>query len=217
MRKHVILLLATGLAFGAGIGGRESVSRSKIEAPMSPEILAAEYALAKNPHFYFVLDLKGGKLDLKVKGLVMKTWILRGTRFWGRPDFPATLELTRKSALRAPRRFEIKPAGEEADIPKSDPAGFELDALEVSDMPGGFALSSADGVRISVTTRAGSLVSGLGSILSFISWNTLIPVRHLFRTIVGKAGFAVELTFSDKRDAQFVYWTFFEGIKGLVY
>ncbi len=215
MKRYLIILAGLAVSGAAILGGRE-VPKPKAPAPAGPKVLAAEYALARGTSFYFVLDLGSRKMELKAKGMVMKSWAIEGMKFWGKPDFPAAVEISRKSALKAPRRFEIKPAtGEPAS--EDDAAGFELDALEVSDMPGGFTLHSENGARISVRTRSGGIFLGAGSAVSSVVWHTYIPIRHLVRTVLGKPDFAIEIVFREKMEAQSVYWTFFEGIKGIVY
>ncbi len=216
--KHGILIFSALSILGLGAAGIGPVPAPDSEGQLTAAVLNSEYGLAKGPDFYFVLDLKGGRMELKVKGVVMKTWPLQGVRFWGRPDFPATIEISRKSALRAPRRFKIKPPQDnEERSDEVDPAGFELDALEISDMPRGFSLISKEGARLMVRARGGGPGSWLGSVVSFVAWRTLIPVQHLFRTMARKPRFAVEIWFKEKKDAQYVYWTFFEGIKGIVF
>jgi hypothetical protein len=181
-----------------------------------PEGVASEYALAKEARSYFVLDLGTKKMELKAKGMVMKSWTLRGIKFWGVPDLPKVVEISGKSALKSPKRFEIKPVSVDQGAEESDPGEYEVDALEVTDMPGGFALISADGVRMSVRTKPRSFGSIPGSLISLVSWHAIVPIRHLIRTLRGKKEFEVEVTVAGKRDAQEVYWTFFEGIQGII-
>jgi hypothetical protein len=215
MKRFLIILAGFAVSGVAIFGGRE-VPKPKTPAPAGPEVLAAEYALAQGTSFYFVLDLGSRKMELKAKGMVMKSWAIEGRKFWGRPDFPASVEISRKSALKAPKRFEIKPAEEEG-VSEDDAAGFELDALEVKDMPGRFTLHSENGARISVRARSGDFFLSAGSVVSSMVWHTYVPIRHFVRTVLGKPDFAIEIVFREEMESQSVYWTFFEGIKGIIY
>jgi hypothetical protein len=211
-----VAILGTAVLRLAGLGPGAVPSKPS-GTVLRPETLASEYSLAREARFYFVLDLGAKKMELKAKGMVMKSWLLRGVKFWGKPGFPEVVEVSRKSALRPPKRFKIKPVSVDRGEEESDPGEYEVDALEVTDMPGGFALLSTEGVRMSVRTRTRSIGSIPGAVMSLISWHAIVPLRHLIRTLRGKPKFAVEITFSEKRDAQEVYWTFFEGIKGIIY
>lgn len=180
------------------------------------EAVKAEYALAREPHFYFFVDIGAKKMELKVKGMVLKSWPIFGMRYWGRPDFTATIELVRKSALKTPERFVIIPAGQDQAVTEN-PAEFELNALEVSDMPENFTLYFGEGLTVSVRTKARGLTSRLGSLINSVKWYGLVPISNLVGTVRGKPKSILELTFEQEEQAQSIYWIFFEGIKGQIY
>ena len=132
--------------------------------------LNSEYALAKESQFYFVLDVLGRKLELRVRGMVLRSWPLQSMRFWGRPDFSGTVELVRKTTLKAPQRIVIKPGvgGKLEPAPAAkptpttgaapaNPAEFDLEALELKDMPKRFSLDFDNGLHVTVRSKdAGS-------------------------------------------------------------
>jgi len=197
-----MLLAATGAS--AQAVDKEKIGRSLQE-------LTAENDLAKEPHFYFVLDVRQKNLELRVKGMVLRAWKLQSMRFWGRPAFSKTVQLVKKSTLKPPRRNVIKP-GEAAGTPR-DPSKFELEALELKDMPKSFSLDFDNGLKVSV--KVGD--KGLKAVIEEVRWYGLLPVRSLFSARNGKPLSELELRFANEKDAQAIYWIFYEGIKGLVY
>jgi len=188
--------------------------------------LNSEYSLAKDSAFYFVLDILGRKLELRVRGMVLRSWPFQSMRFWGRPELSGNVELVRKTALKAPERIVIKPGGdaekvESAPAPAAKPTGtnpaeFELEALELKDMPKKFSLDFDNGIHILVKAKTGASGGLLGSMRGGWRWYVDLPLRNLFGPHRG-AGFSeLELTFDNDKDAQSIYWHFFDGIKGII-
>jgi hypothetical protein len=154
-------------------------------------------------------------------------------RFWGSPGFAGTVGLVRKTTLKAPERIVIKPGDlEEAEPAPAEPAKpavkggaapaspaeFDLEALELKDMPKRFSLDFDNGLRISVTAREGAASRGLARRLNDAwHWHIDLPLRNLFGSREGKRISELELTFEQGQDAQAIYWHFFEGIKGIVF
>lgn len=206
MRKPGFLLLMLLAAAGTSA---QAVDKEKIVRSLQE--LTAENDLAKEPHFYFVLDVRQKNLELRVKGMVLRAWKLQSMRFWGRPAFSKTVQLVKKSTLRPPRRNVIKP-GEAAAAPK-DPSKFELEALELKDMPKSFSLDFDNGLHVSVKARE----KGFKAFVEEVRWYGVFPVRSFFSARNGKPVSELELRFENEKDAQAIYWIFYEGIKGLVY
>ena len=198
-----LLLGAAGLSFG------QAVDKAKLVR--SQQEVTAESELAKEPHFYFVLDVRERTLELRVRGMALRSWTLQGMRFWGKPAFSKTVQLVRKSTLNPPRRNIIKPG--EAAAAVKDPTKFELEALELKDMPKSFSLEFDNGLQISVKARK----KGLTSLLDDVSWYGLLPVKSFFSARNGRPVSELQLNFASEKDAQAIYWIFFDGIKGLVY
>ena len=196
------------LAAASGLLGQ---APDKDKIVRTQQQLTAESELAKEPHFYFVLDVREKILELRVKGMALRSWKLQSMRFWGKPAFSTTVQLVRKSTLKPPQRNVIKP-GEAAPAPK-DPSKFELEALELKDMPKAFTLEFDNGLHVSVKTAG----YGLAVFRDVVQWYGWLPVRSYFQARNGKTTSELELHFEKETDAQAIYWTFFEGIKGLVY
>ncbi len=222
----IMALLAAGLAGPGWTGGADTAALAKKQSSLS-----AEYNLAKDSKFYFVFDVLGRKLELRVRGMVLRTWPLRSMRFWGRPDFAGTVELVKKTALKAPERIVIKP-GEAEEAPATaapapaakpaasgtaaPPAEFDLEALELKDMPRRFELDFDNGLHVIVKAKGGA-ASGLGARLRDAwRWYVGMPLRNLFGREEGAGTSQLELVFDEEKDAQSIYWHFFDGIKGIV-
>lgn len=173
--------------------------------------LTAESELAKETNFYFVLDVREKNLELRVRGMALRSWKLQSMRFWGKPAFSKTVQLVRKTTLKPPQRNVIKP-GETTPTPK-DPGKFELEALELKDMPKTFTLEFDNGLHVSVRTAG----KGASAVRDEMNWYGWLPVKSYFQARNGKATSELELRFEKESDAQAIYWIFFEGIKGLVY
>lgn len=184
--------------------------------------LNSEYALAKESNFYFVFDVPGKKLELRVRGMALRSWPLQSMRLWGRPDFSGNVELVKKSTLKVPERIVIKPGDAEkaalaaAAAAPANPAEFDLEALELRDMPTKFSLDFDNGLHITVKTKGGGQDGILGSMREAWRWYVDVPLRNLFGPRMGKGASELELTFDNEKDAQSIYWHFFEGIKGII-
>ncbi len=203
LARWILVLLAAGVSAFGQATDRASLVRRQQE-------LTAESELAKEPKFYFVLDVRERNLELRVKGMALRTWKLRSMRFWGQPAFSKQVQLVRKSTLNPPQRNVIKP-GEAAA--SKDPAKFELEALELKDMPRSFSLEFDNGLHVSVKAQA----KGLKGLAEDFGWYAVLPVKNWISSRNGKPVSELELSFENEKDAQAIYWIFFEGIKGLVY
>ncbi len=221
----IAALVAAGLTGLAGLGGAAAVDRAALAKKQ--DTLTAEYSLAKDAKFYFVLDVEGRKIELRVRGMVLRTWPIESMRFWGRPDFSGTVDLVKKTALKAPERIVIKPGDTEASIKVPTPkpgtsvltataADYDLEALELRDMPTRFSLDLSNGLHISVKARTGGS-PGLGARLRDAwRWYVGLPLGNLFGERKDKAVSELELVFAEGKDPQSIYWHLFDGIKGII-
>jgi hypothetical protein len=228
--KRAIALAILGAAALVAIGRGAAVDRTSLAKTQAA--LTTEYGLAKDSNFYFVLDVLGRKLELRVRGMVLKSWPLQAMRFWGNPGFAGTVELVRKTTLKAPERIVIKPgdtaepepapaaepakpAAKGAAAPAS-PAEFNLEALELKDMPKKFSLDFDNGLRITIKAGDGGSKGLTGILNDAWHWYIDLPLRNLFGSREGKKISELELTFEQGQEAQAIYWHFFDGIKGIV-
>lgn len=228
MRRTSALAAIGALALGAAVFGaqadREALGQKQAR-------LATEYGLAKESQFYFVLDVQARRLELRVRGMVLRSWPLQGMRFWGDPDFAGAVEMVRKSTLKAPERIVIKPGEAEAAEGAGEaegaiepgsatgaatPAEYDVEALELKDMPKRFSLDFDNGLRIQVLARDGGSPGLLGKLADAWHWYVGLPLRNLFGSRNGKKISELELSFEHDQDAQAIYWHFFDGIKGII-
>ncbi len=184
------------------------------------QLLAAELALAGKPQFYLVFDFPARRISLKARGRAFKQWDIRGFAFWGSIATSRPLELLERSAFSQPQRVVLAPtpAGDPAADSSAVPAPttFEIDALELADMPDRFTLTLEEGIRISVAPRrkgTGAFFARLGHRLW---WNGTLPLRSLWSALTGKPYVAIDLALAPE-DAQALYWAFPEGTIAILY
>jgi len=225
-----MVLAILGAVVLAAIANGAAVDRTALAKKQAA--LATEYGLAKESSFYFVLDVLGRKLELRVRGMVLRSWPLQAMRFWGSPGFAGTVELVRKTTLKAPERIVIKPgdtaeaqpapapapakpAAKSAPAPAA-PAEFDLEALELKDMPKRFTLDFDNGLHVTIKAEDAASRGLAGSLSDGLRWYIGLPLRNLFGSREGKRISELELTFEQGQDAQAIYWHFFDGIKGII-
>lgn len=224
-RAMTLAIVAAGLL--AALVQGAAVDRRELAQKQAS--LTAEYTLAKDSNFYFVLDVVGRKLDLRVRGMVLMSWPLEKMRFWGNPGFAGSVQMVRKTTLKAPERIIIKPGdteepapasaakpGEKAAAAPANPAEFDLEALELKDMPKAFSLDFDNGLHISVKSGDSGPEGMAGSLREAWRWYVDLPLRNLFGSREGRKISELELTFPKGENAQAIYWHFFDGIKGII-
>jgi hypothetical protein len=227
MRRTLAIAVLGAVALAAA-GWGAAVDRTALAKKQAA--LATEYSLAKEAHFYFVLDVLGRKLELRVRGMVLRSWPLQGMMFWGSPGFAGTVELVKKTTLKAPERIVIKPGDTEEVEPAPaapakpeakgmttpNPAEYDLEALELRDMPKMFSLDFDNGLHISIRAKDAGAQSLSRRLRETLRWYVQLPLRNLFGSREGKKISEIELVFEQGQDAQAIYWHFFDGIKGII-
>jgi len=223
--KKIAVITVLAAAVLVGFGGAAGADKAALAKKQST--LSAEYGLAKEAKFYFVFDVLGRKIELRARGMVLKTWPIREMRFWGRPEFAGTVELVKKTTLKAPERIVLKPGDTEPSIKVPTPkpgvsvltataADYDLEAIELKDMPKRFGLDLDNGLHITVKAKTGE-APGMGVRMKEAwRWYIGLPLQDL----IGKKGehelAELELILENERDAQSVYWHLFDGIKGII-
>jgi len=175
------------------------------------QLLTQELELASAPQIYFLLNLSEKKIELKARGLVLKEWKIARIRRWGPHPELKILTLEKKSALFAPKRKKIKPG----EVNTS--GTFELESLELKDMPTVYTLRFKEGVKIYVRPGAKKLGGHLASLGFFLRWYGWFPIENLFSRISKKPGKLIEITLASGEEAKAIYWGLLEGMKGLIY
>ncbi|MDH4196974.1 MAG: hypothetical protein OEW05_06170, partial [Candidatus Aminicenantes bacterium] len=216
-----------------GAGRAQEKDQTKLLL-LQARLLEEELALAKLPNAYFLLDLREKRLLLRAGGTDLRSWELRGVRAWGAPSEVKTLTLMMKTTLNPPERVEIKPGGEEEtpapatekDATKksatgsptpASPEGFELEALELKEMPRSFQMVLDGGLRVSVRAAGQSLGSTVGRVWNALRWSVGRPLEALYLKARRKPVRVLELTLDAEKDVQALYWSLYDGIKGLIW
>lgn len=204
--------------------------------------LDEELSLAKKPKYYFVINLKDKKIELRARGMILKSWTASQVRYSGRPVPLKVITLSQKSALNPPERIEIKPGeGDPAvrrepvvspgdkkgkkDKKKEKPAAsqepdtdgqtFELQALEITDMPANYELIFDNGLEISVRSKNGN-GRKIERLKENISWYILQPVKDLLSKNKNLNPKMI-LYFEQIREAQGIYWAFIDNVQGIIW
>lgn len=211
--RRLSLVVLAALVVGAS--ARSAWAAETPNILQTQKLVTAEYELAKQPNFYFMLDIRRKTIELRVKGMALRTWKVASFRYWGLPSLSGSVSLIKKSALKPPQRNIIKPG--EAEKKAAEPGKFELEALELKDMPTRFSLDFDNGLHVSVRTTGAGRETGLQRLSTAWNWYVKLPLKNLSMAKKGKPLSELEFTFSNDKDAQALYWIFFEGIKGLVY
>jgi len=216
--------------------GQPIKDKAKLQVVKENIFLAEELSLAKNPQYYFVLNLKEKKIELRARGMVLKSWAARDIRYTG-PAVPLKVTtLAQKTALKPPKRLLINPAENQAQESstakpqekKEEKAGqektaaasgsgssdnFEVQALEITDMPTSYELIMDNGLQVSIRTKGKEKSRQQREL---ISWYVLRPIKNLLsskKEIKPK----MIIYFEKERDAQGLYWAFIDGLKGLIW
>ena len=232
MRRAILgLLLAAAIVPGSALP--QTTGQTKL-LTLRAGLLERELDLAKLPNAYFLLDMREKRLILKAGGTVLRQWEMGGVRAWGAPNEFKTLTLVTKSALNPPQRVEIKPGGaeetpapaaaKEKEAAKKPQAGtpaappeFELEALELKDMPKSFEMVFEGGLRVSVKAAGQSLKSTLGRVWNAVRWSIGRPLEAVFAKVKKRPFLVLELTLREDKEVQALYWALFDGIKGLIW
>ncbi|MGB9906792.1 MAG: hypothetical protein ACPLRR_05330 [Candidatus Saccharicenans sp.] len=223
----------------------KGVPESSLQILKENRFLEEELKLAKTPQYYFVLNLREKTLELRARGMVLKSWKASELRYTGKPVPLQVTTLTNKTALKPPERKVLNPAEQQAEEArkaaekarqeenkkkkaeeekKTGPAqataatpadSFELEALEITDMPGSYELNFDDGLRIFVRSKSG-LRESFRQTREMLLWYTWYPVKH-FLSRKSELRPQLILYFDNMRDAQGVYWAFIDGIKGIIW
>jgi len=185
-------------------------------------LLVSEMSLAKKPIIYFVFDLKKKEILLKSRGIVLRGMKVEDVRFWGEPVDVSPRPLVRKSALfKEPERVNIDPnkAKEEETSPPpttgTAPGAFDVEALELKDMPTSYYLEFREEIFVSVRPKAAGFVSKLYAAASFAGWYASRPILTIWNSLKGKPFTSIYLSM-DEDDARTIYWALVEKSENIL-
>jgi hypothetical protein len=178
-------------------------------------LLEAELALVKTNKSYFFVDLEAKRVELRIQGVLLKTWNVAKYAQWGRPLPSGSFKLVKKEALRTPRRTNITP---DPDKEKRNKAkSSEPEVLELKDMPDRFSFEFENGITIRFKSRTRKIFPRLGIFFGSIGRAIYLPLKTIWAA-VRRADFTdIQITAQSKGDAQGIYWTAQEGMSVLVF
>jgi hypothetical protein len=168
--------------------------------------LEAEAALAATPKPYFVLDLERGRIALKARGMVLFEIAVEESGFWGKRLAIGPTAIERRDALSRPA---IRPGEEKTQ------ETLDAQILELSDMPSAYRLHLAGEVEVEIRPPAEGRWSSLRQRLSTWRWRLTRPLVTLRQRRERHETTTVFLVLKPD-DARRVYWSFFEGLDGIL-
>lgn len=181
------------------------------------QLLKAELKLAKKTNNYFIFDLKEKKVYFKNHGILLKDLEIERVRLWGQPPDLKPHTMIKKSTLFKPKRKKIKP---EEDTEKTKTVEttdkFEIEALELKDMPTGFKMVFDNGIIISVRQKPEGFFSGFKNIYYTLTWYVTHPLLTIWNSLQKNPFTSIYITMS-KKDVQSLYWSFYEGLESIIY
>jgi hypothetical protein len=189
--------------------------------------MRAEMELAKKSQLYVVFNLPQRQVQLKSSGLSVSTLTVKNLIHWGGVPDEKLRQLASKDAPQAPQREKIQPTpaegGEQAKTvtPPATPTAeegqkkFELQALEIDDMPGRYNLRFDDGLLITVRAEEDGAVGGFQAFFARCWWYLSRPLISLWSYFFGTPYTEIILTMS-LRDARQLYWSFTPGTSCLI-
>lgn len=176
------------------------------------ELLESELVLAKKAMVYFIFNLKEKKVYLKTRGATRQEMPIERAKVWNLNATPKTQALLNRSSLFKPKRDQINPNENEDDSSGT----FEINALELEDMPSRFKLVLEDGLVIKVRPASRGIMSYPERFWSSLTWHISSPLFTVWQSL-GKSPYSSLIIYLDKKDAKSLYWSFHEGTRCIIY
>jgi len=155
--------------------------------------LEAELSLAKKPNIYFVFNLENKMVEIKVRGTTLREFPIKGVRLWGSPPVVSYSKLIKKTALLKPKRKEIKPK-KENDSDEEDT--FQIEALELKDMPSRYKLLFGNGMRLLVSPKPEGFFGWIAHALRAILWYVVRPIESAWGVLLKRPFYAIRIEVS---------------------
>jgi hypothetical protein len=188
----------------------DAISTEEDSVKHQNQLLETELKIAQSPHIYFIFDLKDKRVYLKARGLVFRELKIETLRLWGNASAGKAASLLKKSTLFSPKRGMIKPRTNNRD------EEFSMETLELKDMPTNYTLILEENLSISVRPKPTHMISSLWSIQYPAKWYLTRPVLTVWYALWRKPFTSIEIVL-EKNDARTLYWSFLEGMKGIVF
>jgi hypothetical protein len=177
-------------------------------------LLDAELALARTQKAYFFVDLAAERIELRIRGIVLKKWDIVSYGQWGRPLPSGSFKLLQKESLRTPARANITP--DPVREKDNAPQGTDLKIMELGDMPGRFRFEFENGISIGFKAPARKIPARLGGLFQSIGRSLYLPLKTIWSIVRGIDFTDVQIGLKSQENAQSIYWTAQEGMSVLV-
>ncbi len=177
-----------------------SIVRCEPEQTSENRHVETELSLANSDELYFIVDIGDKRIDLKARGIMLRTWKIERVLLWGDPVPSNPVSLMKKTTLFPPKREEIKPdeTGEEST--------YELEALELVDMPSSYRLGLERNIAIYIRPKSTGWTSSLKKIGPVIRWYFYHPAKTIW-TKANKKPFTVfDIILENKEESKSFYW-----------
>ncbi len=174
------------------------------------QLLESELKLTTKPNIYFVFNLKDKKVYIKAHGTTLRELQVNKVEYWGDNIPLKPLFLSKKSTFFKPKREKIKPGNNKEN------ERFEIEALELEDMPSSYMLCMDESIFIAVRSRPESFIARLCNIGYSFKWHFSRPLLALWYSLKRKPFIAIEVVL-DKKSTQALYWSFSEGTRCIIY
>jgi hypothetical protein len=214
VRKAGLIFWLMALISSADLGR----ARQQNVGARDDQLLESELAVARQAGSYVIMNLEGRSLILKSRGITLKTWSIEKEGYWGKPVPVGAYQLLKKSTWSPPKRANITPEKREDERKGSEnTAGFELDTLELKDMPFHFSLLLENNIKISIWPKTPRLWPRLliigNSVLRFV----YRPLKTLWMAAIRRPYSEINLVLPSETEAKSLFWSLLEGQKCIVY
>ena len=203
----ILLCLCVALSAASNVSADEL-----LDLRTENRFLQSELPLAQKANVYFIFNLKDKKVYMKTRGVTLRELPIVKVKAWNIRIPAKSQALLKRSTLFKPRREDIKP--QEKETGSSDK--FEIDALELDDMPSRFNLVLDNGVVITVRPTPRGVLSHLENMGNSLFWHLSRPLLTVWG-FLGKKSYSSLYLSMEKTDAQSLYWSFSEGSQCIIY
>jgi hypothetical protein len=181
------------------------------------KFLTTMLSLAQKSDHYFVFDITEKKIFLMNRGIVLREWSADQAWFTGDPVPVQIYSLVRKNIQFSQLRHNVdvddnrindnvSNAGDNKTAEDKRSDKFELEALELGDMPSSYILFLNGEISIKIRTQPEGFWSTLKKAAYFFVWHAYYPIRSIWSSLKKDTFTAIDISFKDKKEAQALFW-----------
>jgi len=186
------------------------------------KFLTAMLSLAEKSKHYFLVDIREKKLFLMNRGIVLREWSADQVRFTGDPIPVQPFSLVSKNIQLADLRLNVNVDDESVNNTSTNNSSdnktsenkkddkYELEALEIDDMPTNYQLFLDGGISINVRAQSEAFGSTIKHIAHSLMWYTYYPILAIWSSFKKNTFTVIDISFKDKKEAQALFWAFTE-------